>query len=96
MDDGPDRIIAVENLSTTKPDGSVKIRETAEDVKIDPKSLVTFATKQVHIQILSFFNFIYFKTKMIKWHFCNIKLQVNPMIFFFCSLEQILLNNGLG
>ena len=63
MDDGPDRIISVENLSTTKPDGSVKIRETTEDVKIDPKSLVTFATKQVHIQILSFLILFILKPK---------------------------------
>ena len=47
--DGPNRIIAAENLTTTKPDGCVKIREPDQKSNeyIEPMSLVTFLTQQV-------------------------------------------------
>jgi hypothetical protein len=52
--EGPDQILAGENLTTTKPDGNVKIRETGPDAKeyFKPMSLVTFITQQVCSKLL--------------------------------------------
>ena len=51
--EGPNRIISAENLTTTKPDGSVKIREPDQKSNeyIEPMSLVTFLTQQVRAEM---------------------------------------------
>ena len=68
--EGPERVIAADNLWSTKPDGCVKIRQSDGNSKDDikPMSLVTFITQQVcqffHQKIRNLFFEIRYGTKM--------------------------------